>query len=54
MNRIDFTKVSFLTRNRRTAFLIAGSAALLIALFTVSVESFKAATGDPVKALKNE
>jgi putative ABC transport system permease protein len=37
-----------------TAFLIAGGAAIVIALITVSVESFKAATTDPVKALKNE
>lgn len=37
-----------------TAFLIAGAAALFIALLTVSVESFRAATTDPVKALKTE
>jgi putative ABC transport system permease protein len=37
-----------------TAFLIAGSAALVISLLTVSVESFRAATTDPVKALKSE
>jgi putative ABC transport system permease protein len=36
------------------AFLIAGLAALTIALLTVSVESFRAATTDPVKALKQE
>jgi putative ABC transport system permease protein len=37
-----------------TAFLIAGGAAMVIALITVSVESFRAATTNPVKALKNE
>jgi putative ABC transport system permease protein len=37
-----------------TAFLIGGGAALLIALLTVSLESFRAATSDPVKALKTE
>jgi putative ABC transport system permease protein len=37
-----------------TAFLIAGGAAITIALLTVSVESFRAATTDPVKALKSE
>jgi putative ABC transport system permease protein len=36
------------------AFLIAGGAAVIIALLTVSVESFRAATSDPVKALKSE
>ena len=37
-----------------TAFLVAGLAAITIALLTVSVESFRAATADPVKALKSE
>jgi putative ABC transport system permease protein len=37
-----------------TAFLVAGSVAMMSALLTVSFESFKAATSDPVKALKNE
>lgn len=36
------------------AFIIAGAVAMIIALITVSVESFKAATTDPVKALKTE
>jgi putative ABC transport system permease protein len=36
------------------AFLIAGGAAIVIALLTVSIESFRAATTDPVKALKQE
>jgi putative ABC transport system permease protein len=36
------------------AFLIAGGAAIIIAMLTVSVESFRAATTDPVKALKSE
>lgn len=36
------------------AFLIAGGAAIVISLLTVSVESFRAATADPVKALKSE
>lgn len=35
-------------------FIIAGALAMIIALITVSVESFKAATADPVKALKTE
>jgi putative ABC transport system permease protein len=37
-----------------TAFLIAGGAAIFIALVTVSVESIRAATSDPVKALRSE
>jgi putative ABC transport system permease protein len=37
-----------------SAFLLAGGVALAIALITVSLESFKAATTDPVKALKTE
>lgn len=37
-----------------TTFLIGGGAALAIAILTVSVESFRAATTDPVKALKSE
>lgn len=36
------------------AFAIAGIAAVVIALLTVSMESFRAATTDPVKALKTE
>ena len=36
------------------AFAIAGGAAVVIALLTVSMESFRAATTDPVKALKTE
>ena len=35
-------------------FLSAGSAAIIIALLTVSFESFKAASTNPVKALRNE
>jgi putative ABC transport system permease protein len=35
-------------------FVYAGGAALLIALLTVSVESIRAASSDPVKALRNE
>lgn len=35
-------------------FVYAGLAALLIALFTVSFESFKAASNNPVKALRTE
>jgi putative ABC transport system permease protein len=35
-------------------FIYAGSAACLIALFTVSFESLKAASTNPVKALRNE
>lgn len=35
-------------------FLYAGAAALIIALLTVSFESVKAATANPVKSLKNE
>jgi putative ABC transport system permease protein len=37
-----------------TAFLLAGAVALLIALLTVMLESFKAATTNPVKALRSE
>lgn len=37
-----------------TVFIYAGVVALLIALFTISFESIRAATGDPVKALRNE
>jgi putative ABC transport system permease protein len=36
------------------AFLTAGAVAMGVALLTVSVESFRAATADPVKALKTE
>ena len=35
-------------------FVIAGTAALLIALLTVSFESVKAASSNPVNALRNE
>jgi putative ABC transport system permease protein len=35
-------------------FVYAGIAALLIALLTVSFESVKAASGNPVDALRNE
>jgi putative ABC transport system permease protein len=35
-------------------FVYAGGAALIIALLTVSFESIKAASSDPVKALRNE
>ena len=35
-------------------FLLAGVITLLIALFTVSWQSWKAATENPVKALKSE
>ena len=35
-------------------FIYAGGAALFIALLTVSVESIRAASADPVKALRNE
>ncbi len=35
-------------------FLYSGIAALIIALFTVSVHAIKAATANPVKALRNE
>ncbi len=35
-------------------FLYAGGSALLIALLTVSVESVKAASSNPVNALRNE
>lgn len=37
-----------------TVFIFAGAAALLIALLTVSFESIRAATGNPVNALRNE
>ena len=37
-----------------TIFVYAGSIALLIALFSVCVESVKAATTNPAKVLKNE
>jgi putative ABC transport system permease protein len=37
-----------------TVFLYAGFTALLIALITVSFESIRAATGNPVNALRNE
>jgi putative ABC transport system permease protein len=37
-----------------TVFVYAGIAALAIALLTVSFESIKAASGNPVNALKNE
>jgi putative ABC transport system permease protein len=36
------------------AFAIAGATAIVIALVTVSIESLRAATTDPVKALKQE
>jgi putative ABC transport system permease protein len=35
-------------------FIYAGGIALLIALLTVSFESIKAATVNPVKSLRNE
>jgi putative ABC transport system permease protein len=35
-------------------FAIAGSAVLLIALLTVSVQSLKAALSNPVKSLRTE
>jgi putative ABC transport system permease protein len=35
-------------------FALAGSSALLIALFTVSYQALKAATMNPVEVLKNE
>lgn len=35
-------------------FMLAGAAALLIAMVTVSFESVRAASGNPVKALRNE
>ena len=35
-------------------FLLAGAAALLIALLTISFESMRAASGNPVNALRNE
>jgi len=35
-------------------FVYAGGAAMLVALLTVSFESFKAATANPLKALRNE
>jgi putative ABC transport system permease protein len=37
-----------------TTFLVGGGLAVVIALLTVSLESFRAATTDPVKALKTE
>lgn len=37
-----------------SVFLIAGSSALFIALITISVESLRAASTNPVKALRNE
>jgi putative ABC transport system permease protein len=37
-----------------SVFLIAGGAALLIAIVTVSFQSFKAATVNPVQSLRNE
>jgi putative ABC transport system permease protein len=35
-------------------YLLAGSAAFIIALATMSFQSFKAAANDPVKSLKSE
>lgn len=37
-----------------TVFIIAGASALVIALLTMSYQSIKVATGNPVKALRNE
>lgn len=37
-----------------TAFILAGVSALLVALITMSYQSIKVATGNPVKALRNE
>jgi putative ABC transport system permease protein len=37
-----------------SVFLLSGFGALLIALFTISFESIKAASGNPVTALRNE
>jgi putative ABC transport system permease protein len=37
-----------------SVFIIAGLSALLIALLTVSFESIRAASGNPVNALRNE
>ncbi|NJM24282.1 MAG: hypothetical protein HC859_00815 [Bacteroidia bacterium] len=37
-----------------TVYLLAGGIALLIAILTVSVESIRAASGNPVVALRNE
>lgn len=37
-----------------TVYLVAGGIALLIAILTVSVESIRAASGNPVVALRNE
>ena len=37
-----------------TVFIMAGASALVIALLTMSYQSIKVATGNPVKALRNE
>jgi putative ABC transport system permease protein len=37
-----------------TAFAIAGAAAILIALITVSFQAIKAAVANPVKSLRTE
>ena len=37
-----------------TPFVLAGGAALVIALATVSVHAFRAATADPVRSLRHE
>jgi putative ABC transport system permease protein len=36
------------------AFILAGAAALIIAMITVSLQAAKAATANPVEALKYE
>jgi putative ABC transport system permease protein len=37
-----------------SVFLLAGTAALLIAVMTISFESLRAASSNPVEALRNE
>jgi len=47
-------KFAYKTEIGWSAFIIAAAAALLIALFTVSFQAFKAAAANPIKALRYE
>ena len=47
-------KFAYKTPLDMTVFLAAGAGALLIALITISFESLRAASANPVNALRNE
>ena len=51
----DFlTQFVYRTTINWSVFIIAGSGALLLALFTISYQSIKAATANPVESLRDE